>query len=256
MTIRRLLTLSLLFLGFAVCKAQESVFLEAFQYDQRIHDFGTILEKDGKVSHTFTFTNKSNEVVVINDVNAWCGCTTAQFSKEPVRPGKTTRVTLTYNPDHRPGKFSKEAVLMLNGGKYYTRIWVKGNVVGMNHPVTEDHPYAYGEGLYMSHQVLPFPAMKVGEEKTIRLLIANDTQSPMVIEFLRRPDHQVLQMPRRLELKPGERTKVYARYKAVKEYPYRRYINVVPRVNGKELKPLKIVWNSSPKPSNSKHQNP
>jgi hypothetical protein len=59
-----------------------------------------------------------------------------------------------------------------------------------------------------------------------------------------------------LELKPGERTKVYARYKAVKEYPYRRYINVVPRVNGKELKPLKIVWNSSPKPSNSNHQNP
>ena len=28
-------------------------------------------EKDGKVSHTFTFTNKSKEVIIINDVDAW-----------------------------------------------------------------------------------------------------------------------------------------------------------------------------------------
>ena len=140
-------------------KAQNgnSIFLQSFQYDKRIHDFGTIQEKDGKVSHTFVFTNKSNETVNINDVNAWCGCTTAQFTKEPVRPSKTAKVTITFDPDHRPGKFSKEAVLMLNGGKYYTRIWVKGNVIGMKHPVTEDHPYAYGSGLYMSHRVLPFP---------------------------------------------------------------------------------------------------
>ena len=252
MTVSRLLTISLLFLSFATCRAQESVFLEAFQYDERVHDFGTIQEKDGKVSHTFIFTNRTREVVTINDVNAWCGCTTAQFSKEPVRPGKTTRVTLTYNPDHRPGKFSKEAVLMLNGGKYYTRIWVKGNVFGMHHPVTEDHPYAYGEGLYMSHRVLPFPPMQVGEERSVRLLVANDTKQPMTIEFVRRPDNRVLQFPQRLQLKPGERTKVYARYRAVREYPYRRSIQVIPRVNGRELKPLKIVW--LPLQSN-KHQN-
>ena len=242
MTIRRLLTLSLLFLGFAVCKAQESVFLEAFQYDQRIHDFGTILEKDGKVSHTFTFTNRTRDIITISDVNAWCGCTTAQFSREPVRPGRTTRVTITYNPDHRSGKFSKEAVLLLNGGRYYTRVWVKGNVVGMRHPVTEDHPYAYGAGLYMSHRVLPFPPMQVGEEKTIRLLVANDSPKPMTVEFVRRPNNQVLQFPDRLVLKPGERTKVYARYRAVRQYPYRRAIQVIPRVNGRDLKPLKIVW--------------
>ena len=118
MTVKQVLTISLIFLGFATGKAQESVFLESFQYDKRIHDFGTIYEKDGKVSHTFVFTNKSKEIITINEVNAWCGCATAAFSKEPVRPGKTTKVTITFNPDHRPGKLSKEAVLMLNGGKY------------------------------------------------------------------------------------------------------------------------------------------
>ena len=242
MTVKRLLTISLLFLSFALCRAQESVFLETFQYDERIHDFGTIYEKDGKVSHTFTFTNKSREVVIINDVNAWCGCTTAQFSKEPVRPGKKTKVTLTYNPDHRPGKFSKEAVLMLNGGKYYTRIWVKGNVIGMQHPVTEDHPYAYGSGLFMSHRVLPFPPMRVGEEKSVRLLVANGTKKEMTVEFLRQPGNRVLQFPDKLVLKPGESTKVYAKYRGVKAYPYRRCVYIIPKVDGKQLKPLKVSF--------------
>lgn len=242
MSIRSLLTISLLFLSSALCRAQESAFLESFQYDERVHDFGIIYEKDGKVSHTFTFTNKSKEVIIINDVNAWCGCTTAQFSREPIRPGKTGRVTLTYNPDHRPGKFSKEAVLKLNDGKYYTRIWLKGNVVGMNHPVTEDHPYAYGSGLYMSHRVLPFPLMKVGEEKSIRLLLANDTKETMTIEFIRRPNNRILKFPDRLVLKPGERTKVYATYRAIREYSYRRHIQIIPKVNGRELQPLRIAW--------------
>lgn len=242
MTVKQVLTISLIFLGFATGKAQESVFLESFQYDKRIHDFGTIYEKDGKVSHTFVFTNKSKEIVTVNDVNAWCGCATAVFSKEPVRPGKTTKVTITFNPDHRPGVFSKEAVLKLNGGKYYTRLWVKGNVIGMKHPVTEDHPYAYGEGLYMSHQVLPFPPMKVGDEDAVRLLVANDTKEMMTVEFIRRPNNRVLQFPKRLVLKPGESTKVFARYKILKPYSYRRCVYIIPKVNGKELKPLKICF--------------
>ncbi|MBQ6032737.1 MAG: DUF1573 domain-containing protein [Prevotella sp.] len=225
-------------------KAQNgnSIFLQSFQYDKRIHDFGTIQEKDGKVSHTFLFTNKGSETVTINDVNAWCGCTTAQFTKEPVRPGKTAKVTITFDPDHRPGKFSKEAVLMLNGGKYYTRIWVKGNVIGMKHPVTEDHPYAYGSGLYMSHRVLPFPPMKVGEEKDMRLLIANDNKETITVEFIRRPNNRVLQFPQKIVLKPGESKRIYAHYTIKKNYNYSRYILLIPKVNGKELQPLKISF--------------
>lgn len=226
----------------AFAEDEEAAFLKTFEYDQRVYDFGTIEEKDGKVSHTFTFINKGKETVLISDVNAWCGCTTAQFTKTPVQPGKTAQVTITYDPNLRPGKFSKEAVLNLNGGKYYTRIWVKGNVVGMVHPVTEDHPYSYGEGLYMSQSVIPFSVIPVGSEDSIRVLIANDTDREMTVDFQRHPNNRLLQMPRRMVLKAGERTKFYAKYKARKAYGCRRYITIQPLVNGKKVKPLKVTW--------------
>ena len=95
----------------------EPTYSTTFKYDKRVHDFGTILEKNGKVSHVFTFTNTSALPVVISDVNAWCGCTTAEFTKTPVLPGKKAEVKVTYNPFSRPGKGSEEMVLSRDGGR-------------------------------------------------------------------------------------------------------------------------------------------
>ena len=236
------LLISLLCMTGVWAQQQESAFLKTFEYDKRIHDFGTIEEAKGKVKHTFTFTNNSQKNLIISDVNAWCGCTTAEFTKSMIKPGQKATVTVTYDPSYRPGKFSKEVVVMLNNGKYYTRIWVKGNVIGMKHPVTEDHPYAYGEGLYMSHQIVPFPSIQKGEKDSVRVLIANDTDKEMTVELIRRPNNRILQMPRKIVLKAGERTKFYAKYRAPRKYKHRRYIHVIPKVNGKELKPLKVTW--------------
>ena len=223
-------------------RVQGQTFNETFVYDERVHDFGNIQEKDGKVSHTFTFTNRGKEPVLISDVRLWCGCTEAQYSKQPVKPGHTTKVTLVFDPAYRPGKFSKEAVVVLNGGESYTRIWVKGQVEAMPHPVTEDHPYHLGENLYVSHQVIPFGKIKPGETDSIRVLIANGGNQEMTVEFIRQPDNKVLQMPRKMVLKPGERKKFYARYQARYVYDYKRQIKIVPVVNGKKANPLRITW--------------
>ena len=219
----------------------DPAFCKQFVPDQKIFDFGTIQEKNGPVTHTFLLTNTSTKSIVISDVKAWCSCTSATFTKTPVAPGRQARVVATFNPSYRPGKFSKELVVLLNGGESYVRLWVKGTVVPMQHPVTEDHPYHYGEGLYMSHRVLPFRALKAGEQQTFQLRIANDTDRPMNIEFRRQPDNRLLQMPRQLTLKPRERRTVDVSYKAWREYSYRRRIDVVPVVNGKSLSPLRLT---------------
>ena len=247
MMMTRIHTLMLCLLTALTAGAQESKYLKTFEYDERIHNFGTIEEKDGKVSHTFTFTNRGKETVTIKEVNAMCGCTTAEFSKAPVKPGQKAKVTLTYNPSHRPGHFSKEAVVLLNDGDYYTRIWIKGDVREMVHPVTEDHPYAYGEGLYMSHSLIPFSIVKPGEQDSIRVLVANDSQEPMTVTFSRRPNNRLLQLPEKLTLKPGQRTLFYAKYKALRTYPYQRYITLQPYVNGKAVKTLRVTWVASTK---------
>ncbi|MGM9700577.1 MAG: DUF1573 domain-containing protein [Prevotella sp.] len=239
-TIASLLVAANPFLGMT---AQEgATYTETFRYDKRVHDFGTIEEKAGKVSHRFTFTNTGKEPVAISEVNAWCGCTTATYTKTPIAPGKQGYVTITYNPYNRPGKFSKEAVVMLNGGTAYTRIWIKGDVKGYRHPVTEDHPYSFGEGLYMGFQTLPFACLKPGESYTFHQRIANETDKPMTIEFERVPNNRILTLPTRITLQPHERTTIDISYTAVRTYRYNRYIWVYPIVNGKRAKPMRINW--------------
>ena len=220
----------------------EPTYAATFKYDKRVHNFGTILEKNGKVSYVFTFTNTDTKPVVISDVNSWCGCTTAEYTKTPILPGKKGRVTVTYNPFSRPGKFSKEVVVTLNGGDSYTRVWVSGTVVPYRHPVTEDYPYAFGSGLYMGYRVYAFPPLHAGESYQIEQRVSNETDKPMTITFERVPNNTVLKMPASLTLKPRERTTFTVSYRAPRTYARARTITIKVAVNGKPVKSLRADW--------------
>ena len=220
----------------------EPAFLSSFRPDNKVYDFGTIREKDGKVSHVFRFTNGSKVPVAITMVDASCGCTTAEYTRAVIRPGKNGMLKVTFNPAFRPGHFSKEVRVLLNDGRYYVRCWVKGNVEGYQHPVTEDYPYAFGRGLYMSLALLPFSSPGVGQTVSFRLGIANDTDKPMTVTFTRHPNNRVLKMPERVRLAARERRYVDVAYTFYKEYAYNRYIWLHVHVNGKAVKPMKVVW--------------
>lgn len=55
---------------------------------ETIYDFGEIKEADGKVSHTFKIDNTGDAPLVLTRVIASCGCTTPEWTKEPIAPGK------------------------------------------------------------------------------------------------------------------------------------------------------------------------
>lgn len=86
-------------------------------FDEKTHDFGTIKEADGPVTHIFEFTNTGNEPLVILAVNASCGCTRPEYPKEPIKPGKKGEIKVTFNPAGRPGEFSKDIKVRTNGSK-------------------------------------------------------------------------------------------------------------------------------------------
>ena len=86
-------------------------------FAEKTHDFGTIKEADGPVTHVFEFTNTGSEPLVIINVNASCGCTRPEYPKEPVMPGKKGKIKVTFNPAGRPGEFSKEVKIRTNGNK-------------------------------------------------------------------------------------------------------------------------------------------
>ncbi|MDD3107721.1 MAG: DUF1573 domain-containing protein [Alistipes sp.] len=85
-------------------------------FEQTIWNFGTLREEAGKVSHRFAFRNEGSVPVVIERVEVSCGCTTPEFSREPVRPKASGFLTITYDPKGRPGTFRKEVTVWCNGG--------------------------------------------------------------------------------------------------------------------------------------------
>jgi hypothetical protein len=77
-------------------------------------------EKKGKVVNVFKFKNMGKAPVAITEVNTWCGCVAANYTKKAVRPGETAMVTVTFDPDHKSGNFVKQVVLLLNDGRRVT----------------------------------------------------------------------------------------------------------------------------------------
>ena len=82
--------------------------------DTKSYDFGTINEDGGPVSCEFRFTNTGDEPLVIISANASCGCTHPEFPKQPVKPGESGVIKVTYNPLGRPGEFSKTVRVRTN----------------------------------------------------------------------------------------------------------------------------------------------
>ena len=71
------------------------------RFDTTTWNFGNIQEVEGKVSHTFHFTNIHTSPVVIEEVISTCGCAIPVYSKQPVKPGHTGTITVTFDPKGR-----------------------------------------------------------------------------------------------------------------------------------------------------------
>ena len=80
------------------------------------YDLGNLSEDDEPVSHTFTLRNVSGKSVSIQRVRTTCGCTSAAFDSTAIAPGATTKVTLTYDPEDRPGTIDVNAYVYLADG--------------------------------------------------------------------------------------------------------------------------------------------
>ncbi len=66
-----------------------------FKFVEETHDFGTIKEGPQAV-YEFVFTNTGREPLIIQSCSASCGCTTPDWSKDPILPGQKGKITVFY----------------------------------------------------------------------------------------------------------------------------------------------------------------
>lgn len=88
-------------------------------------DFGRI--RQGKpVTHNFEIFNRGKSPLMIEDVEASCGCTTPEWSQEPVKPNNSSLIKVGFNASTE-GKFEKTITIRYNDGKVKT-LTISGEV--------------------------------------------------------------------------------------------------------------------------------
>ena len=98
------------------------------QFREEIFDFGMVYEQSGPVTHEFPFVNNSSRPIKIINVQASCGCTTPDWSKEPVQPGKSGFIQASFNPLGRPGYFNKSLTITTDFDPNPLTLQIKGQV--------------------------------------------------------------------------------------------------------------------------------
>jgi hypothetical protein len=91
---------------------------------QTEYDFGNIAQNK-PVYYTFEFVNKGKTELKLDNVQASCGCTTPEWSKEPVAPGAKGTIKVGYNAAAE-GAFDKFITITYNNQSRQIRI--KGHV--------------------------------------------------------------------------------------------------------------------------------
>ncbi|HNW98942.1 MAG TPA: DUF1573 domain-containing protein [Bacteroidales bacterium] len=106
------------------------------KFDNIVHDYGTVQKgADGKCE--FVFKNTGTEPLILSNVTTSCGCTVPSWPKEPILPGKTGAIKVTYTKMNTPGTISKQITVNSNASNGTIVLSIKGLVVD-NTPATNN----------------------------------------------------------------------------------------------------------------------
>jgi len=127
---RFVLALSIVLTTIWGCQSQPKTLQPAGPYisfTDTIHDFGTVQEGT-MATYEFNFKNTGTAPVILQNVQASCGCTTPNWTKDPIAPGQSSKITVTYNSQGRPGSFNKTITVTSNASRPTLVVLIKGTV--------------------------------------------------------------------------------------------------------------------------------
>jgi len=99
-------------------------------FKNKTHNFGVVAQDTCVVTCVFTFTNTGNAPLVIHQAISSCGCTVPEYTMEPIAPGQTGTLNVTYNgKTKRPGVFKKSITIHSNAANTPVRIYIEGEMI-------------------------------------------------------------------------------------------------------------------------------
>lgn len=197
---KKILFIGALLLTSIAAMAQSAV----ITFKETDHDFGKIKEEGGRVSYIFEFTNDGAKPLALTNVRASCGCTTPDWSREPIAPGQTGHITVTYNPNGRPGRFTKTITVTSDAEPPTVKLTIHGEVIPKQAKPKPDYSFRMGDLSIKTKSANFLPIMK-GTTQSVQIEYANLTGQDMAVEVYSNPANTCISAANTLEnVKPNE----------------------------------------------------
>lgn len=96
-------------------------------FKDTLHDFGPIQEKE-IVSYEFTFTNNGKTPLIITDATGSCGCTVPEYPHDPVAPGQSGIMKVTFNSNGKSFHQEKSVRIHANTLRNVHMLYIKADI--------------------------------------------------------------------------------------------------------------------------------
>ncbi len=106
---------------------QDLEMLPVMTFERTEHDFGKVIQGE-IVSYSFKFQNTGKADLVIANISASCGCTAGKYPKQPVKPGETAFIEISFDSSGRTGFQNKTLDIAANTQPSVLTLTVKAMV--------------------------------------------------------------------------------------------------------------------------------
>ena len=140
-----ILGIMLLFAG--VAKAQDTKVQNGpeIEFEKIVHDYGDV-PYNGNGECEFRFTNTGNEPLLVQKPKSSCGCTIPSWPKEPILPGESDVIKVTYRTN-RVGNINKTVTVTSNAiGNPTVVLRIKGRVLEQPNEAMPEKKDDFGGG--------------------------------------------------------------------------------------------------------------
>jgi len=209
---RLFLTVSVLIILTNLLIAQQTI-----SFAKTHHNFGDLKEENGKVTHTFKFTNTGDKPIIVQNVRTSCGCTAPEWTRKPIPAGQKGEIKATFNPVRRPGPFNKSITVFSSGNPTSVKLTISGKVIPRPRTILDDYPREIGDtinGLIrLKMTSMPFYKTQTTEVKTETLPILNAWDKDITPAIKNVPKHLKIRFEP-ATLKPKQEGKIIVTYDA------------------------------------------
>lgn len=174
-------------------------------FERTDHDFGPVPEGT-MATYEFKFKNTGNQPIVIANAQASCGCTTPEWTKAPVMPGKSGVIKAVYNSAGRPGVFAKTVTVMSNATDSNKILSLKGTVLTKEELRATLTPaqLAASPRLVLERGSYDFGRLEAGQQSVARIGVRNTGPKDLVLSTLSSNCYCVGYRAAPAPIKPGQ----------------------------------------------------